>query len=173
MLVGFNVVNADYMTGNVVHSIDKFPEVAGYQFLHVKDSNIVAPKSEQPIQALLEFIIQHPGYWAELFLKKVGLFLLNIRPYWSWEHISFNLCLIFLVYSGVVMNLKHEKRSALRVFFIVYLLGHIAVVGMTRLDWDGRFFVVMMPLLCLMAGNGLVLVFKKYGKPMMESLPTK
>ena len=92
--------------------------------------------------------------WISNSLNNERGLLINIRPYWSWRHIIYNLLFLMPVYFyGIrgIVNQRYPKEVV--VFALTYFFIHVIGIGMTFLDWDSRFIMPLLPVVFLLASE--------------------
>ena len=93
-------------------------------------------------------------YWIILFCAKVFFFLLHIRPYWSLEHNIFNLVILIpMYYYSFRYLISNSISKEIRVFSIFFFLTHILSIGITTVDWDGRFLMPLLPMIFILGSS--------------------
>jgi 4-amino-4-deoxy-L-arabinose transferase-like glycosyltransferase len=156
MLGTFTLIE-NYKTGEIVYAMSTFPDHPNYNqvMVSVPDDLYIPEMNHFPIVRLAEFVIHNPVYWSELFFKKVAYSLAHIRPYWSTIHNAYMLILLIPIYlfaaRAVIMKLFPTE---IIVFVLTYFLIHLLIFGCTTVDWDGRFFLPLVPVLTFMAAVG-------------------
>ena len=96
-------------------------------------------------------IIAH--YWKTfipLFLFKVIVLLSDVRPYYHWFHNVFVLIFLVPFYSFILYRFRNQALNTVRLLAIVFIILNTTIVGMTYVDWDGRFLVPLFPFLVLL-----------------------
>ncbi|MEM6297992.1 MAG: hypothetical protein AAF740_04795 [Bacteroidota bacterium] len=161
MLTTFSLVE-NYQTGEVVYDItnpENHQTLNAHPYLvnSIPEDIEVLPDSYPPLIRTGHFIIMNFWFWAGLFTEKVMYFVLHIRPYWSLKHIAFNLFTILPIYFFTFRYLR-QTSFPVRLFVLTYFLTHILIVGMTTVDWDGRFFVPLLPVLIVCAAQGTEII---------------
>ncbi len=153
MLTPFGFMN-DYSRGELIFGMFQYPDNPNYDLLTIdRPDQLYFPDESYPaIVRLSLFIIQHPIYWIKLFLGKITLLFLHIRPFWSTWHNVFSLAFLLPVYYFFIAGFRSASlKIELKVFAITYILLHALSVGMLTDDWDGRFLLPVLPLIFLIA----------------------
>ncbi len=151
----------NYSTGEIIYAISTVPYLAQYPELVVNVPNDLKVLTTEypPAVRLVHFVFVNFSFWCALFMKKVFYFLAHVRPYWSLKHNLFNLILILPTYIISIIQIIKSK-SIVKNFCVCYLLLHTLIVGLTSVDWDGRFFLPLTPIL-------VILVAKRVSKTLM------
>ncbi len=152
------LVMENYSIGEVVYAISTLPYKVEYASLFVTvPTNLDFPPSMYPpLGKILYFITFNPTYWIKLFFAKVFFFLFHVRPFWSFEHNLFSLMILLPVYFYSIKSLIASATiKSVRVFSIMYLTIHTLSIGITTVDWDGRFLMPLLPLLFLLSASGI------------------
>jgi type IV secretory pathway VirB3-like protein len=154
MLETFLIIE-NYQYGEIVYGISTLPQKEYYNSLTVTVPELNTLSDQYPpIVRLLHFIFFNFYFWCLLFLNKVYYFLLHIRPYWSLKHNLYNLFILTPVFILAIRQII-KTRFFVRFFACTYLGFHILIVGITTVDWDGRFFLPLVPIILLFAAQGI------------------
>ncbi|MEP4531889.1 MAG: hypothetical protein ABJ004_02305 [Cyclobacteriaceae bacterium] len=154
MLASYTHIDKDYRAGELIYSISQLPSTRGFELLIVEPpSDMYLPAQGQPpVLRILSFIIHNPIYWVELFIKKALLLLLHVRPYWSHMHNIYALLFLIPTYVLFARGLKKiTLPKDFKLFIGTYLIAHVGIVGLSTVDWDGRFLLPLLPALFLLA----------------------
>ncbi len=157
MLNTFSLIE-NYQTGEIIYDISnsdnhQILEAHPYLVNAIPSDLNVLPKNYPPLFGIAHFVVTNFRFWISLFAEKVMYFVLHIRPYWSLKHIIFNLLTILPIYFFTFRYLRWGSFR-IRLFVLTYLLTHVLIVGTTTVDWDGRFFVPVLPVLLICAAQG-------------------
>lgn len=154
MLKTFLIIE-NYQLGEIVYAISTIPQKTQYMSLIVEVPELnTLPDDYPPLLRIFHFILYNFWYWCTLFFKKSYYFLLHIRPYWSLKHNIYNLIVLIPIYTFTIRQILYSP-FVLRVFSIIYIGFHILIVGFTTLDWDGRFFLPLIPILIILSSQGI------------------
>ena len=154
MLETFLIIE-NYQLGEVVYGISTLPKREIYNALIVPVPELnTLPTNFPPLIEVFYFISSNIYYWSLLFFKKLYYFLMHIRPYWSLKHNIYNLTILAIIYTSTLRQIFHSNFS-LRIFSITYIGLHSLVVGITTVDWDGRFFLPLFPVLLILSAQGM------------------
>lgn len=147
----------NYQKGEVIYDITSVPGVKGIEFLVINPpEDITLPEEERlPLVKILAFLIDNPVYSIKLFIAKLFYFFFHIRPYWSWFHNLFVLVYLVPLYYFFFKGLPHAGKEV-RVFSISFIVLHALSIGLTSEDWDGRFLMPVLPVLVMIAAQGIV-----------------
>lgn len=131
-----------------------------------------------PLLKPFVFFTDNPSYMLKLMGLKVFYFIARVRPYYSITHNMIVLALFIPRYMLTLWTLF--SNSALgrgtKSFFMVYVLGTLGTISLTIVDWDGRFFLPLIPLLFLLFGAGsyrLLLRIRPYFSAHFKGLSSK
>jgi hypothetical protein len=160
MLDSFLIIE-NYQLGEVIYAITTLPSNPMYSGLvvEVPQQLNMLPETYSPLWRMSYFIFNNFSFWSELFFKKIYYFLLHVRPFWSMEHNALNILTLLPVY---FLSFWQWKKSDLvvKVFAASYFILQTVAIGMTSVDWDGRFLVPVFPLLIILSAlriNDLIL----------------
>jgi hypothetical protein len=119
-------------------------------------------ESFSPLIRLILFVLNNPLYFVKISLLKLGLFLGNVKPYFSLMH---NLLIVVVLYPLYFFAIKGYKQLALigreRYFIAGYVLAQALTVTLTTENWDGRFLVPVLPFIFILSAAGLVSLIPK------------
>jgi hypothetical protein len=154
MLETFLIIE-NYQLGEIVYGVSRLPYKAEYNglILPVPELKTLSDRYP-PLVKLFHFIFFNFDYWCLLFIKKVSYFLLHVRPYWSLKHNLYNIFILTPIFVLAIWQIINTK-FIIRFFAFAYLGSHILIVGITTVDWDGRFFLPLIPIIILFAAQGI------------------
>ncbi len=157
------LVLENYQLGEIVYGVSL---VGGYEQLLVRvpEHLSILPETYPPLLRILHFALANFPYWIRLFSMKVFFFLLHIRPFWSITHNLFNLAFLLPLYLFTILGLKGLPRG-LSLFFYAFTGIQILSVGLTSVDWDGRFLMPLLPLLFAISSVALHRTFIRVISP--------
>ena len=112
------------------------------------------PPSAGPAGAL-RYAAAHPLATAELVGARIGLELAHVRPYYSTAHNVYVIALLLPVYAGALLTIA-RRRNHIVVFGLALIAVHLALVGLTFADYDGRWLLHVLPLISVLAAVGWV-----------------
>ncbi|MEP2772828.1 MAG: hypothetical protein ABJH05_11815 [Fulvivirga sp.] len=148
----------NYVIGEIVYAITSLPNHPDIELLtlDIPKDIYVPSKDISPLPRLALFIINNPVFFLKLSLSKVAWFILHIRPYWSTGHNIFVMLFLMPLYYFSAVFIISEKRSSLKIFTFTFIIIHIITIAFTTVDWDGRFFMPLMPILIIFGSMGLM-----------------
>lgn len=111
-------------------------------------------QSHVPVIRFLLFMLGNPIHASKLFLIKTVMFLIHVKPYYSVIHNLFIGSILVPVYFFTYNGLRMLRAKGLRLFILVFVGSQILAVGLTSLNWDGRFLLPALPWLFLTAAIG-------------------
>lgn len=150
--------------GNIVTYMDTLQGTPLYvESLHVPATTIVPPpEGEGSLFKLIGFIADNPVYILQAGLWKIMYLLLAVRPYYSWMHNAFTLCWMMLIYGLFVRGVRCTKDVAVKGGVYTVIITNIALIFITAIDWDNRFYVPMEPGIVLFAGGGVAALWQHW-----------
>ncbi len=163
MLTTYRVME-NYELGEIVYGISTLHPKPEYDLLSVVVPNDIylPPETNPPLVKIVSFMAHNPIYWTKLFLCKTFYLLVHIRPYWSVQHNIFSIIILLPLYYYAIRSLIHNKHKIeIALFFLTYVLLHVASIGITSVDWDGRFLMPLLPAIFIMASTGMAIDFNK------------
>ena len=159
------VLAENYTTGEIVYRASTLENYPNQGWLTIATSDLYLPPTNiEPIPRLLQFIIYNPIYFTKLFLVKLTYFVAHVKPYFSWLH---NLAIAVVLFPAYVLLVRCIMHSAMSVhikrFCVTFLAITTLSVSLTTLDWDARFFVPLLPVIFLLAGQGILTLKSIHG----------
>lgn len=165
----YTIFENDYLTGQVIYEIDEIKNLShAHWFMVDVPDDIKFPDKEYPklIQIIL-FIIYNPIYWLKLFSLKVFYFLIHARPYWSLPHIIHSVSFMVIgISSFLYLIFKIQLNTKIKIILSSFFIFQILAVGITTIDYDGRFIIPLIPIYALSFG----ITMRKFNKKRVFAL---
>jgi len=147
-----------YEKGDIIFAMHELPNHRHHDLmtvdvpeaLHLPDKNLPL------LQQMGSFMVGNPFYFGKLLVGKALMYIIHIRPFWSWSHNT--LMIIFLsplYFSSWKAIRKKLVPKYLGWVAVVYLAVHTMTISITWADWDGRFFVPLIPMVIVLGSIGL------------------
>jgi hypothetical protein len=152
-LASFIVVE-NYALGEVVYGVSTLGQAYPTLRVPVPEAITLPESNATPLGKILGFAWQNPMFFTELTGRKILLLLTHVRPYWSWTHNVFVVLFLAPMYLGTVKSLWGKGLGRLRGFFLAFLVFHILAIGLTSVDWDGRFLMPLLPAIFVLGPYG-------------------
>jgi hypothetical protein len=112
-----------------------------------------ATSGKPPLEKIVFFIFHNPVYFIKVASLKVWYLVSGIRPYYSSIHNVFTVVWMAAIY--ILFGLGWQRtHHAIKVFAIVVILVNCALIGVSTVDWDNRFYIPMEPGIVLLSGGG-------------------
>ncbi|MEQ8243914.1 hypothetical protein, partial [Fulvivirga sp.] len=145
-----------YIKGEVVTYMSTIPDSPLYkEELHVPlNTEKVMMESEVGIVRMAKFMTDYPGYFFTMAVKKVYYLLSFQRPYYSVWHNTYSVIWLALIYGCFAIGYLKCSSDPIKAFVISVIVVNCALIGMSTVDWDNRFFIPMEPGIVLFAGYG-------------------
>lgn len=139
--------------GNIVTYADSVKGTALFSRSLQVDSDDLefAEPGTPPVLTIMHLIIYNPIYFLKSGFLKVCYLLLAVRPYYSTYHNIFSVLWISLIYILVYFGLKSAANGPINFFVMAVILVNCALISISSVDWDNRFYIPMWP--------GIVLAF--------------
>jgi 4-amino-4-deoxy-L-arabinose transferase-like glycosyltransferase len=99
----------------------------------------------------LGYPLRHPWPSARLAVGRVALELLHARPFYSATHNALVVIAVLMLYPLAVLGYLRLKSAPLARLMSAIIGSHMLIVALTFADWDGRFLLYVLPLICLFA----------------------
>lgn len=123
---------------------------------------VIPPDSYTPLIRLVLFVLHNPLYFAKISLIKLGLFLGNVKPYFSLLHNLVIVSILYPLYFFAVKGFIHLSHLAKSRYFIAgYVLAQALTVTLTTENWDGRFLVPVLPFIFILSAIGITQLIRK------------
>lgn len=152
-----------YAKGDIVFAMHEVPHHPNYELLSIDiPPDLYLPDEEKPLLVQAgNFIINNPWYYTKLFMSKMLLFVTHVRPFWSWPHNLAIIVFLWTCYAFCFLTIKRKLISRSIAFSVImYFCIHTILIGNTWVDWDGRFFVPLVPVIVMIASIGMANTFK-------------
>jgi hypothetical protein len=105
--------------------------------------------------AITLFIAAKPVYFLQLAGIKLRYFFLHTRPFYSAFHNYFSVLTLVPSYALALWGLfSRTDYPAERVLLISVIFFQSLIVALTLSDWDGRFLLVILPIVFVFASRG-------------------
>jgi hypothetical protein len=145
-----------YMKGNIITYADIIKDGP----LHHESLSIEPPsstafaESKSPIGRVVSFIFENPGHFLKAAGLKIFYLVAFVRPYYSWPHNIYIVLWLVLVYGCVVYGWSSATDLPIKLFVLTTVVLNCALIGISSVDWDNRFYIPMEPGIVLLAGGG-------------------
>ena len=103
----------------------------------------------------LRYAIGHPIASARLALTRIGIELLHARPSYSATHNLVAVAFYLPIYAFAIIGFVRVRHHPLAQLAGMVVVAHLALVGVTFADFDGRFLLHVTPLVGILASGGL------------------
>ena len=157
MLTTFHLVE-NYATGEVVFGISRIPSYQGHeQILLSVPFDVYLPAEGSTLWKALVFYVKNPVYGSKLFFLKGFFFITHYKPYYSLIHNTYNLLFIIPAYLGLYFFFKSKYLAPIKLSVLAYLAINLLIIMLTCEDWDGRFYMGLVPIVFCFGINCLLL----------------
>lgn len=161
MLTTFHLVE-NYATGELVFGISRIPNYQGHeQILLSVPSDVYLPTEGSTLWKALVFYVKNPVYGSKLFFLKGFFFITHYKPYYSLIHNAYNLLFIIPAYLGLWFFFKSKSMVSVKLFVLDYIFINLLIIMLTCEDWDGRFYMGLVPFIFCFGINSLILRLKE------------
>ncbi|NQZ76136.1 MAG: glycosyltransferase family 39 protein [Ekhidna sp.] len=147
-----------YTKGDIIFAMHKFPNHKDYELMTIDvPQDLFVPEKNLPIMIQMgQFVTNNFIYFLKLFTAKILMYVTHIRPFWSIEH---NLAILVFTWLTYFFSIRAIRMRLISFDFTIiastYFLIHSILIGITWADWDGRFFVPIVPLLVVLGSIGI------------------
>jgi len=160
MLGTFKLIDT-YSTGNLVFLASNIKVASQLTVSPPRD--LFIPKSEHAVLIQMgEFIFSNPTFFTKLFFGKLFLFVVHVKPYYSWLHNCWIAVTIYPSYYLGSIGLQVIKNKPVAIFTFSFMALNALTVGSTIEDWDGRFLMPLLPVIFVIAGCGAADYLNKF-----------
>ncbi|NEM96211.1 hypothetical protein [Pontibacter burrus] len=150
------------------HSFTKFlvsgEVIQGYEPLRLEGITIAQPQGS-PLQQTVAIVLSEPWFFLKQSLLRLLYYWGQVRPYYSLWH---NVAIVALIYPLYLLGIKAllARMVEARVTgFIVFLMLQLsAMVVVSAVDWDNRFFLPLLPFVFLLGAIGIKELLTKRAK---------
>lgn len=120
---------------------------------HMRMPGDAGPATGGP-REMAAYALRHPVATTRLVTTRIGVELVHTRPFYSAAHNLVVIALLFPVYAFAVLGLARLRdRPEVRLLIAVVAV-HLAIVGASFADWDGRFLLHFLALVGVLAAWG-------------------
>jgi 4-amino-4-deoxy-L-arabinose transferase-like glycosyltransferase len=125
------------------------------------------PPDPAPIKgdwsAAFSYAAAHPFASFRLALARVFIELIHIRPFYSFRHNIIVLAALAFIYLLALPGLKLNRDRSLTHLLLLVIISHLFLVAISFADWDGRFLLYILPLICLFSSCAAASLIDRYG----------
>lgn len=150
--------------GNIVTYVDTLKDGPLYdESLRMETGGIVPPRDTQSNGGkLFFFFLDNPWLSAKAAFLKVFYLITAVRPYYTKWHNAFLLVWMTVIYFFFFAGWSIIRRNPVVYFVSAVILLNGALIAISTVDWDNRFYVPMEPGMVLLAGGGMGFVWKRW-----------
>lgn len=112
-----------------------------------------------------QYCAAHPGACLRLMSRRMAVELAHTRPYYSPAHNLVIRTTLPLLYGLALVGIVAYWRHSFTWLALVLVGLQLMVVGMSGADWDGRFLLMVMPLLTFLSGVGGMALMRRWLPP--------
>jgi 4-amino-4-deoxy-L-arabinose transferase-like glycosyltransferase len=110
---------------------------------------------------LISYVARHPFASLRLGATRVAIELIHARPFFSFKHNALLFVSLPVIYLLALVGLRLSRNRSLMRLVVLTIVAHLAVVAATYADWDGRFLLYVLPLICLLSSCTLASLVAK------------
>lgn len=163
-----------YEQGNIItyaDVIDKKNDSYDAQYLRINSDHIdLAEPSTTPIIKVIHFISYNPVHAVKTGGLKVWYLISFVRPYYSDLHNLFSISWVVFIYWLFYVGLKKAFDRRLIFFVVTVIFVNCALIFISSVDWDNRFYIPMEPGIVLLAGGGMAYFLEKKWRRHLTSI---
>lgn len=152
-----------YRNGSIVTYMDR---IEGQPLYHkslrmVPEDLKLLRSRDYPILTIISFPVLNPIYFLKTASLKLWYLISFTRPYYTSLHNAYSLVWMSFIYLFFVSGLKHCNNMPIKIFVLTSVIVNCALIAISTVDWDNRFYIPMEPGIALMAGGGLAFLFNR------------
>lgn len=150
-----------YKRGNIVTYVDTLEGDSLYHSsLRMNPVDLeLAPEEWPTIRKMAYFIHHNPIHFFRTASLKVWYLLTGVRPYYSALHNSYLIAWMAGLYFLSFKGWRRVKEAPVAVYAVSVIVVNCALIAISTIDWDNRFYIPMEPGIVLLAGGGCVAVW--------------
>jgi hypothetical protein len=114
------------------------------------------------VSALLAYCAAHPLACGKLAATRILVEMSAARPFYSTLHNALALLFYWPLYVLAVVGLRVSASSPARTITVLVFVTHVAIVGATHADWDGRWLLEVVPFLLVWASLGVTSMLERW-----------
>lgn len=106
-------------------------------------------ESSNQLYQLFYYITHNFSHFSQLAVKRLQLFFLLVRDYYTPLHNVYLLCYCIPIYIGIIWGFRRIKRvfsMPLFLFVFITILLFAITIAIQCDDWHNRFYLTLMPL---------------------------
>jgi Dolichyl-phosphate-mannose-protein mannosyltransferase len=138
-----------------------------YGITGISEWSVMMPSEPEPFAGewtdLIVYVVRHPVASLRLGATRIAIELIHVRPFFSSTHNALVLATLPVIYLLALAGLGLSRNRSLTRLILLTITGHLAVVAATYADWDGRFLLYVLPLICLLSSCALASLVAKRG----------
>lgn len=101
------------------------------------------------------YVFRHPQASIRLMAARIWMEVSHVRPFYSRTHNRVVAVALPLLYASAALGCWTFRRSALSGISVLLFALELGLVAVTAADWDGRYLLMMFPLVTLWSGIGV------------------
>ena len=107
-----------------------------------------APADHAPgLLSVIAYCLQHPFDSSRLMAARIAAELITLRPFYSWAHNAFNAALYLPLLGFALAAWWRRPASTVKTVSVIVVAAHLAFVGASHADSDGRWFMQVFSLI--------------------------
>ena len=111
---------------------------------------------------IFKFISVNFIEFFKIFLLKTFWLMLRARPYYSDLHNYYILFFDLILYIGLIYGLIKRPKNNFSIYVILFFIFFsICLVGLTFVDWSGRFSLYFLPSIMIFSSYGVLIFTRK------------
>ncbi len=114
-----------------------------------------SPILETSLKNMGQFIFQYPWFFLKLLAAKAVVFIVHAKPFYAGYHNLFIFCFLSSLYYFFGTGLPYWTNKRSKLILLYWIVGHLLLVSFTAEDWDGRFFLPVIPIVIVGASIGI------------------
>jgi len=157
------LINLFINNESIIDTIVKGEIIWGYENIKKINENLIVLENHKTgIFGLLTFVYDNLIYYLEIFYLKIYWFFARIRPYYSFNHNTYILIFNFILYPALLCSLFIKTKNIFgKITLISYLLIFSIAIGLSFVDWSGRFSLYIYPFIFILSSGAIAKLLEK------------
>jgi len=166
------MLNNNVKDWDIIHHLSNKGIIYGWSFIEngrcrieCRGVEFINENYQKNLFGMVSFYYANFYELLKIFFLKVFWLLIRARPYYSDLHNFYTLLFSIIIYSGFIYGFIKRPKGIFSINIILFFIFlSICSVGLTFVDWSGRFSLYFLPLIMIFSSYGLLIFLKKVFK---------
>jgi|GEM_PF-5414895 len=118
------------------------------------------PTSSTGMASVIEYTTSYPLQSARLAVTRILVEIGHIRPFYSFGHNLLSAIVYWPLVLLAMLGISKSSKSITKTVCLAFSFFHLGIVGITHADWDGRWFIQVLPFIVVWGFFGIAWLFK-------------